>query len=380
MSLKTPEEFGQEYWSKSFEVRFETWADFLARRLDISKGETEEKILGVRTLPLIDAERKASPRFEAAARLLYEASPPCPHHHRKHGPTLASNSLILKLSGANCFGQERSWYRLFKKAGKNGLMPYRNVRELIIRQRLSESNPNFNNNSSAEMFSLHDIKCGVRWPKLTEESAIRCTSYVYGDGNLRAVTNSLSLLGRKVDQELYKVIQIDFDEAFNLWEKIKPDDWEETSQIIKGSSVKFDEFSRPTLEYKSKAMCKWLIGLGVPSRGEEKHLPPQLFNQSNNIKREFVKGLIATGSYFDYDFDYGKIWFSDRSKSIIEDYDKLLTDIGIECSSSHKPHLDVRTHCLTIYPDSTRKLWEQDHCSLNPYLQSKMDEFYLSKR
>lgn len=391
MTLKPPEGFGKEYWSKSFEERFENWADFLASRLDITKGEAEEKILGVRTLPLIDTNEKASPRFEAAARLLYEASPICPNHKRRHGATLASESLIFKLSGASCLNKEKRWNEFLKLSGEGGLIPHIGMGELLVKQRLSESNP-YNNNNSMEMFSYYDIMRGIRLPKTTDKSAIRCVGYTYGRGQLKTKCNSLFFIGRKFDLGLQLAIQLDFDQAFNLWEKVKIENLLIEKQkkngllgrilgnkkkkrecTIRGEYFEFGDYSRPVLIYNSKAICGWFVDFGVSTKRPSKRLPPKLFDLSNDLKREFTRALISSGSYF-HSYN-GTLILSDTSEKFLKDCEALFTDVGIDCSSPSKKSYG-EGHYLSITRDSTIHLREQGGCPLNPYLQSRMDKFY----
>jgi len=364
MKRQIPKELEDGYWSKSKEERYDIWIKFLTDRLDVTEEVARNTVDYIRELPLHEYHLRLSPRFEAAAQTLHKMSPKCPHHNRSHGAVMVSPYLICRLSGSRSHWQEEEWWKILK-------IIYGGMDRFLIQQKLSESNPDENNNS-IEMFSLHDIKRGVRLPKFTEKSAMRCVSYAYGCGDLVAAKNTLWIYLKKVDLELSKIIQIDFDEAFNLWVEIASRNHKKASLIVKDSCLEFGELSHPTLEYSSRALCKWLRNLGVPSRGEEKHLPPQLVNQSNGIKREFIHGLIATGAYF----NHGRLWFSNRSQSILEDYDKLLTDLRIDCSSPRKSKPDTESYCLAIYAGSTKELWEQGYCFLNPYLQSRMDEFY----
>lgn len=369
MTIKTPEELGKKYWTKNEEERFDIWIKLLTDELNITEGEAKEKIQQIRSLPLIDEKSKISLRFESAVQTLYEISPICPYHNRRHGATMASAALIFKLSGATNFGQEQYWYRLSKKM-------YGNMSDLHLKLGLSESNVN-QKRTLKKIFSTYDIIKGIRVPlpyeirTSTKGNAMRCLGYACGDGILRKKEYTLLLMGRKVDYPLYLTIQMDFDKTFNFWKEIHPMCHKEKEKTVRDMNYRFEVYSNPTLVYNSKAIWKWFRNWGFPIEGEEKHLPTKLINETNNRLRGFTKGLIATTAKF----YQGCLKISEHSKNILVGYENVLSEIGIECCTPYKECRD-ESYSLIINENSTKELWEQDLCSLNPWLQSKMDEFY----
>lgn len=363
MTIKIPKELGREYWIKSEQERFDTWKKFLVNELNITESEAEGKIQHIRSLPLIYKWPKRSPRLEAAAQTLYEASPKCPYHNRRHGAMLASTTLICKISGANCSNQEKYWDILLRRM-------YGSISKLHVKLKFSESCA-YGKETLLERFSHEDIRRGVLLPKFTGECALRCLGYSYGDGRLSTERYTLTLQGREVDYQLYGIIRLDFDEAFNLWKEINTENREEKEEFLEGRNVRFGKYSYPVLAYTSKAVWKWFRNLGFPVKGEEKHLPPSLSEKTNTLKREFTKAIISTIATF----CEGKLTLNDNSKSILGDYENLFSDIGIECCTPYKRPKGEGCH-LVISSDSTKKLWEHGYCSLNPWLQTKTDEFY----
>lgn len=396
MTVKVPKELGNEYWTKTKEERLGVWVKLLTDRLKTTENDARAKIEYIRKLPVFDYHTRSSPRTEAAAQTLYEMSSKCPYHNRTHGPELGSSSLISKLCGTSSSWHEDQFIAQLKKL-------YGRVSFLHVQKKLSESNVHdtfnsllgkrSNSDSLQDFFTEYDIRRGIKLPKFSDETAVRCLGYAYGDGFLYPENYcTLRLHGRKVDPELYALVRIDFDEAFNYWQeiglqnqkekifakgqdgKIEAVNQEDTSR----QTFKFSKYSHPVLEYRSKAVWKWFKEAGFPVGEQEKHLPPRLFKESPFIKKEFVSALIATVAVF----CGGRLRFNEFSESLLNDYETLFLDFGIDCDlssyDSSNKNLFKERKFLQVTRDATKRLWEQDYCSLNPWLQSRMSEWYAN--